>query len=931
MQHYLLKLFRKDEQHFDLQIFDDQQRLLTHSPMLEQAQLDTLFALSAQDYQVRAPDLIQRGQALFDWLESHTQGWLRDLRHQQQAIALHIDIAEDSLRHLPWELLHDGENYLCADANYPFTPLHRASAKPYDWQAEKRQLNILFMASSPENVRPVLNFEAEEASILQATDRKPLLLHVEESGSLYGLEDTLSQQQQTPDIIHISGHATVREQQPLFLLEDEFGDVAEASPQQLARTLRDANSKPKILFLSGCQTGESSQQHQMQSFCEQMVNSDIPIALGWALPVGDQAATTAAAVLYDKLATGFDLASAIALSRQALFEQKSPYWHLLRCYNAAASFTPLVMKGRFRSTRANTPRDFLDAAAGKRIPVCPRNEFIGRRRLLQRSLRSLTAWSDDEHYAEGVLLHGMGGLGKSSAAARLVDRLRDKFTLVVCYGGFDDTVLINALSKALPKARELLNDTSQTLAQRLYALFSPSEPHPYTDKPILLVLDDFEQNIPLDKRRQGKLHYTPASQQTFNQVLQTLHDSNSDSRVIMTNRFTIDPPPLCRLHTESLPSLHGAELDKKLQRLPHLQAPTNGKYADIQQQALDIAAGNPRLLEWLHEVIANPQQLDVAELLQQLANKEQVFREDVLIQQLIDAQPSAIRRSLACTAIYHIPVTLQAIDSLQTAGNNQQHLQQAAQLGLVEIVPQRDTQHYFISPLLHEALAAEISPAESPQLAAQAAQYLATHHPQAHDETIQQEIIRLAVAGQAQQVAADTADKLAFKLLNTNRYHEAEQLCQQVLTLGDDFRLLTTLARSQQLLGKGASAQQHIENAMQRLPVDTMTISDELLKETAYTKGAYADILQARGQLDDALNIRQTEQLPVYEKLGDVRSLLVGRTNLAILLWQMDAEQNRGQVQELLCLAWQDAQRLQIPEAGQIKGVLQQMGLSCNT
>jgi hypothetical protein len=39
----------------------------------------------------------------------------------------------------------------------------------------------------------------------------------------------------------------------------------------------------------------------------------------------------------------------------------------------------------------------------------------------------------------------------------------------------------------------------------------------------------------------------------------------------------------------------------------------------------------------------------------------------------------------------------------------------------------------------------------------------------------------------------------------------------------------------------------------------------------AEAQGRIADILQARGQLDEALRIRQEEELPVYERLGDVR------------------------------------------------------------
>ena len=95
-------------------------------------------------------------------------------------------------------------------------------------------------------------------------------------------------------------------------------------------------------------------------------------------------------------------------------------------------------------------------------------------------------------------------------------------------------------------------------------------------------------------------------------------------------------------------------------------------------------------------------------------------------------------------------------------------------------------------------------------------------------------------------------------------------------------------------------------------------------------QGGRNDDQGPRGQLDEALKIRQTEQLPVYEKLGDVRSLLVGRTNLALLLWQMDAAANAARVQELLCLALTDARRLQIPEARIIENILSQRGLSCD-
>ena len=62
--------------------------------------------------------------------------------------------------------------------------------------------------------------------------------------------------------------------------------------------------------------------------------------------------------------------------------------------------------------------------------------------------------------------------------------------------------------------------------------------------------------------------------------------------------------------------------------------------------------------------------------------------------------------------------------------------------------------------------------------------------------------------------------------------------------------------------------------------------SDRLLgdvRSVAVTRGRIADILQARGELDEALRIRR-EQIPVYERLGDERSLFVTREKIADIL-----------------------------------------------
>ena len=58
------------------------------------------------------------------------------------------------------------------------------------------------------------------------------------------------------------------------------------------------------------------------------------------------------------------------------------------------------------------------------------------------------------------------------------------------------------------------------------------------------------------------------------------------------------------------------------------------------------------------------------------------------------------------------------------------------------------------------------------------------------------------------------------------------------------------------------------------------TATDE--RSRAIAMGRVADILQARGALDEALRIRREEELPVYDRLGDVRARAVTLYKMAI-------------------------------------------------
>ena len=126
-----LSLFTLDATQFALRLSGEQTRVYFISTALPRTVLKPLFTTTESNYQAFAPDLKQQGQELLAWFNLHPQGHLATLRQPKQALALRIAIqvgANDlGLRHLPWELLHNGVQFWCTDGIHLFTPIRLAS------------------------------------------------------------------------------------------------------------------------------------------------------------------------------------------------------------------------------------------------------------------------------------------------------------------------------------------------------------------------------------------------------------------------------------------------------------------------------------------------------------------------------------------------------------------------------------------------------------------------------------------------------------------------------------------------------------------------------------------------------------------------------------------------------------------------------------
>ena len=326
-----------------------------------------------------------------------------------------------ALLDVPWEILAPDGAFLAADPERLYRVDRRLSVAGTPRSPAHRDLALLFMAADVEG-ESQLNYEHEEQAILEATRRLDLNLIVEESGCLEFLEPCLAQER--PEALHLSCHGTIHNGDPVLVLETPEGRLGRTTLADLRTALGEEGRMPALVFLSACRTAEHGA--AAASFTQALVRSGIDNAIGWDGSVYDADAISFANVFYKQLAAGRSVAYAAALARHTLLRahladpERGHHWHLARVYVGPAGGGPLCAPGKpKRSFRKEAGfKEFLDKA-NTRVPVASMAEFVGRRRQVQRILRTFR-----EREAVGVLIHGMGNLGKSSLAARIANACR---------------------------------------------------------------------------------------------------------------------------------------------------------------------------------------------------------------------------------------------------------------------------------------------------------------------------------------------------------------------------------------------------------------------------------------------------------------------------------------------------------------------------
>ncbi|MEA5568305.1 tetratricopeptide repeat protein [Anabaena sp. UHCC 0399] len=867
MQTIRLQLREVKQETVELRYWLPQQKHY-ESRTLNLAEIADLLKLGKREYyETRLPNLPKMGQQLFYWLDGDGR-WLSRAIKNSRGDGLVVAIDTTELAHLPWEVLHDGNDFLVNRVNPVVLPVRWVERETEPFPVEARQLRVLFMATDPENVTPKLDFEREEAQILADTHDMGLDLRVEESGCVTELGKVWSRQIDDFDVFHLTGHASITRESPYtpyFITETETGERQETTAAELAGVFR--FRFPKLVFLSACRTGEAAENGAVPSMAEALIAEGARTVLGWGRPVEDGTATTAAAHLYGKLAGGYQLAEALASTYQYLFKLKVRDWHLLRLYVRGEC------PGAFVETWGDVPlplvetayQQFLDPQT-QQVRVATAAEFVGRRRYLQRCLKGIRT-----HL--GLLIHGLGGVGKSTLTARLLERMVGYDRLVI-YRGLDADKLRKVLAEQCTSEQglEILNG-NLPLMQQLTKFFQSGLNS--QEQRFAVVLDDFEANLEL--RGDGVYVLQPQVVDVLLALLKAVQNCRLPHKVIITSRYDFVLPELNqRLHRENLAALRDADLTKKYSRLNAF----NGVLvldAELQSRAKTVADGNPRLLEWLDKILQDGtlQAQGVEAILQKMQGEKERFRENILAEELLKLQKPSLRKMLGKMLVYELPVPKAAISPIcGEISGWEGDLQRAASLGLVEEVTINGGEVLYRVPRILAPLL-EFAGEELYPQAAQVLYRLWRKEVESATEAQGLEIHRLALLGKDEGIAGEIASSLANNLLRHSRYREALHLCKSTSEITQDYRVLKEMAYCEQQLGNVAPALEYYQQALKLCPAE-----DE--RELA-SISHYLGILKAeQGEIEQAIALYQ-QSLEIKQRIGDVEGEAATLYQIAVI------------------------------------------------
>ncbi|NJR19571.1 MAG: tetratricopeptide repeat protein [Calothrix sp. CSU_2_0] len=122
-------------------------------------------------------------------------------------------------------------------------------------------------------------------------------------------------------------------------------------------------------------------------------------------------------------------------------------------------------------------------------------------------------------------------------------------------------------------------------------------------------------------------------------------------------------------------------------------------------------------------------------------------------------------------------------------------------------------------------------------------------------ESQAQEIVKLAVLAEEKEIAIAVGYAVANNWLNTSRVVGALEICQEILQLSEDYRILGSIAQAENHLGFVRDAMIHYQKALELCPGDDLKTKATILHCIANVKTRQGDIKGAMSLCKQSLQI----------------------------------------------------------------------------
>ena len=553
------------------------------------------------------------------------------------ALRLAVEVDDAGLAGLPWETLVLPGQVTPLVLQDRVEVYRTAVAEHLPPTVQVRgPLRILAVIASPEaGGGELLDYEAELAAIIGAVNpaRRGQGAYVEvlNWGSLAAIRSALLARRF--HVLHLSCHARPGE----LLLEDAAGRPDRVGAGRFAAEGLPADRGVPLVVLAGCSTAiapdpgnaapdpdngravaaEAETAGALEGLARELLGRGVPAVVAMTAPVTDRYATAFAAQVYRELAgredpvplaAVSDARRAVEAARRAL--PPGDPW------GAVAEWaTPVLVQAgpALALFRPEDGAEQLSAAAGPvfgaGMVVRRVGEFVGRRGELRELLGVLRGAGAG--VGGGVVVHGIGGVGKSTLAAQLIEQLGTDGGLVVAvsaaasltvdlvFEALRTRLLAYAITEGLPdrdplrKAAAALLDARPPWPDRLELVRQVALPR----VPMLLLVDNAEDLLTEDRAGDGR----ELADRDLAGFLAAWVQAAPQATLVCTSRFPFRLPGGLdrRLRWHHLGPLSLAETRKLIWRLPALDALP----ADGQQHAYTLVGGHPRTLEYLDALL----------------------------------------------------------------------------------------------------------------------------------------------------------------------------------------------------------------------------------------------------------------------------------------------------------------------------------------